>query len=256
MRRSPRAISTKSARSAAGICRQAASRSARRWEGCRSSCSILRSAETEQWARSASVACVNPNALRRWRSHWPKLWCPRHLMTMSRRIVSLLGQKPTPAKAPSSLPLPRVNRIRWAITRSHHEIDEFTNHRASASAPCPVLLLFALQQRRMPHPRCRARRRQANRGPPTCSTRTASRAMVFEPNRGQTDPQVDFVARGAGYTAFLTAKELVLALHARKRAGGRAHVARRRESLAAGEGIATAARHGQLCQRRRSGRSG
>jgi hypothetical protein len=28
--------------------------------------------------------------------------------------------------------------------------------------------------------------------------------LVFEPNRGQTDPRVQFVARSAGYAAFLT----------------------------------------------------
>ena len=37
--------------------------------------------------------------------------------------------------------------------------------------------------------------------------------MVFEPNQGQTDPQVKFVARGSNYGLFLTADEAVLALH-------------------------------------------
>ena len=36
--------------------------------------------------------------------------------------------------------------------------------------------------------------------------------LVFEPNEGQTDPQVRFLCRGAGYSLFLTAKEAVLAL--------------------------------------------
>lgn len=36
--------------------------------------------------------------------------------------------------------------------------------------------------------------------------------LVFEPNQGQTDPQVKFLARGAGYGLFLTANEAVLAL--------------------------------------------
>ena len=40
--------------------------------------------------------------------------------------------------------------------------------------------------------------------------------IFFEPNRGQTDAQIDFVARGAGYTAFLSSKELILALHAQR----------------------------------------
>jgi len=38
-------------------------------------------------------------------------------------------------------------------------------------------------------------------------------ALSFEANRGQTDPQVKFVARGSGYTLFLTRRgEAVLAL--------------------------------------------
>jgi hypothetical protein len=37
--------------------------------------------------------------------------------------------------------------------------------------------------------------------------------MRFEANRGQTDPRVEFVSRGSGYTLFLTATEAVLALH-------------------------------------------
>lgn len=34
--------------------------------------------------------------------------------------------------------------------------------------------------------------------------------LVFEPNRGQTDPAVEFLARGDGFTLFLTAAEAVL----------------------------------------------
>ncbi len=37
--------------------------------------------------------------------------------------------------------------------------------------------------------------------------------MVFEPNQGQTDPQVKFLVHGSNYGLFLTAKEAVLALH-------------------------------------------
>src|SRR5437870_5360879 len=37
--------------------------------------------------------------------------------------------------------------------------------------------------------------------------RRASSPLVLEANRGQADPQVKFVARGAGYTAFLTSTE-------------------------------------------------
>src|SRR5947207_2413190 len=36
--------------------------------------------------------------------------------------------------------------------------------------------------------------------------------MSFEANLGQTDPAVDFLARGSGYTLFLTASEAVLSL--------------------------------------------
>ncbi|MBZ5515792.1 MAG: hypothetical protein LAN62_13300, partial [Acidobacteriia bacterium] len=37
--------------------------------------------------------------------------------------------------------------------------------------------------------------------------------MSFEPNRGQTDQRVKFLARGQGYTLFLTPHEAVLTLH-------------------------------------------
>ena len=39
--------------------------------------------------------------------------------------------------------------------------------------------------------------------------------LTFEANRGQTDPQVKFLARGSGYTLFLTPTEAVLALTTR-----------------------------------------
>ena len=38
--------------------------------------------------------------------------------------------------------------------------------------------------------------------------------LSFEANVGQTDPQVDFISRGSGYTLFLTPREAVLALRA------------------------------------------
>src|SRR5690348_1270964 len=38
------------------------------------------------------------------------------------------------------------------------------------------------------------------------------RPLAFEANRGQTDEHVKFLARGRGYTAFLTATEAVLRL--------------------------------------------
>src|SRR6185369_7941846 len=36
--------------------------------------------------------------------------------------------------------------------------------------------------------------------------------LAFEPNRGQSDPEVKYMARGSGYTLFLTSKEAVLSL--------------------------------------------
>ncbi|MGB9493087.1 MAG: SBBP repeat-containing protein [Terriglobales bacterium] len=44
------------------------------------------------------------------------------------------------------------------------------------------------------------------------SASTLSLPLYFEPNQGQTDPHVKFLARGAGYGLFLTANEAVLAL--------------------------------------------
>ena len=37
--------------------------------------------------------------------------------------------------------------------------------------------------------------------------------LAFEANQGQTDPQVKYMARGSGYTVFLTANDTVFALH-------------------------------------------
>ncbi len=48
--------------------------------------------------------------------------------------------------------------------------------------------------------------------------RTVSRRLAFEANRGQLDAQVQFMARGATYTAFLTSSEVVLSLGNRRAA--------------------------------------
>src|SRR5579863_1138608 len=40
----------------------------------------------------------------------------------------------------------------------------------------------------------------------------ATLPLSFEPNQGQTDPQVQFLSRGAGYTLFLTRDAAVLSL--------------------------------------------
>ncbi|MGO9862510.1 MAG: SBBP repeat-containing protein [Terriglobales bacterium] len=45
------------------------------------------------------------------------------------------------------------------------------------------------------------------------ASKSFSLPMFFEPNQGQTDPQVKFLARGSGYGLFLTADEAVLKLH-------------------------------------------
>ena len=42
--------------------------------------------------------------------------------------------------------------------------------------------------------------------------------LRFEPNQGQTDPQVKFMARGAGYGLFLTPDQAILTLHSSKKA--------------------------------------
>lgn len=42
--------------------------------------------------------------------------------------------------------------------------------------------------------------------------------LAFEANQGQTDAQVKYMARGNGYTTFLTADETVFAMHTRSRA--------------------------------------
>jgi hypothetical protein len=60
--------------------------------------------------------------------------------------------------------------------------------------------------------------------------------LSFEPNRGQTGAPVKFLARGLGYTLFLTSDEAVLALQASARAGaGKAAVVRLKLVGAAGE---------------------
>lgn len=48
------------------------------------------------------------------------------------------------------------------------------------------------------------------------SPTAALRPLAFEANRGQADPQVRFLARGAGYTVFLTGAEAVVAFAGRE----------------------------------------
>ena len=81
--------------------------------------------------------------------------------------------------------------------------------------------------------------------------RTLSRRLGFEANCGQVDAQVQFVARGAAYTAFLTSTEAVLALGDRR--GGHAVLRMepdRRERRGAGGGKRSASGRRQLLSRR------
>jgi hypothetical protein len=48
--------------------------------------------------------------------------------------------------------------------------------------------------------------------PAAASVSLGHLSLMFEPNRGQTDPSVQFIARGSGYGLFLTAEEAVLSL--------------------------------------------
>jgi uncharacterized repeat protein (TIGR01451 family) len=50
--------------------------------------------------------------------------------------------------------------------------------------------------------------------------------LSFEPNQGQTDPQVKFLARGAGYGVFLTADQAVLTLSSDKKSDKNSSVVR------------------------------
>src|SRR5579862_3175639 len=47
--------------------------------------------------------------------------------------------------------------------------------------------------------------------------RMVSQPLAFEANQGQTDPQVKYLARGNGYTVFLTANDAVFALNSSRR---------------------------------------
>src|SRR5580693_761467 len=53
--------------------------------------------------------------------------------------------------------------------------------------------------------------------------------LSFEPNQGQTDPQVQYLSRGNGYTLFLTAGEAVLALN-KPQAGPRSKFSRAKKN--------------------------
>jgi Beta-propeller repeat len=68
------------------------------------------------------------------------------------------------------------------------------------------------------HVRARSARTSATQVPASVSQSGRMRSdldalpLAFEANQGQTDPQVKYIARGKGYTAFLTADETVFAM--------------------------------------------
>jgi hypothetical protein len=49
----------------------------------------------------------------------------------------------------------------------------------------------------------------------------ASLPLAFEPNQGQTDPQVNYMARANGYTLFLTRQDAVFSFHSKSSANAR-----------------------------------
>ncbi|HLJ95307.1 MAG TPA: SBBP repeat-containing protein [Gemmataceae bacterium] len=66
--------------------------------------------------------------------------------------------------------------------------------------------------------------RRANAAPTPWLQSIGRIPLSFEANQGQTDPQVRYLARGPGYTVFLTATEAVLALNRAGQVGDSARV--------------------------------
>jgi hypothetical protein len=66
------------------------------------------------------------------------------------------------------------------------------------------------------------------------------RPLSFEANRGQTDPQVDFVARGPGYTMFVSARAAMFALTDAQRSGAQPRQTALRMTLVHANGDAQA----------------
>ncbi len=79
-------------------------------------------------------------------------------------------------------------------------------HYRSGLAACAAMMLLAATVRSSPEPAKRGLNGSAQYG---------SLPMAFEPNKGQTDPSVAFVARGSGYAVFLrpTDASIVLIRH-------------------------------------------
>src|SRR5712692_6222051 len=77
----------------------------------------------------------------------------------------------------------------------------------------------SLRPRRFPLRRGRSYRPHVERLEPrelldssAASTAYGQIPLSFEPNQGQTDPAVQFLSRGSGYSLFLTSQEAVLSL--------------------------------------------
>ena len=105
------------------------------------------------------------------------------------------------------------------------------NFRGLGTRYCPVLLWFALLllggvalHSAAPASQLSASVRNSSvpasfAAPDLASNRPSVRVdlgqlpLRFEPNQGQTDPRVNFLARGAGYGLFLTPDQAILALH-------------------------------------------
>ncbi len=109
------------------------------------------------------------------------------------------------------------------------------NFRGLGTRYCPVLLWFALLllgglalHSAVPASQLSASGRNSSvpaafATPDLASNRPSVRVdlgqlpLRFEPNQGQTDPRVNFLARGAGYGLFLTPDQAVLTLHSPSR---------------------------------------
>ncbi|MGA3261803.1 MAG: hypothetical protein ABSE35_23235, partial [Bryobacteraceae bacterium] len=73
----------------------------------------------------------------------------------------------------------------------------------------PVFLIGIAAGAQAPSPLPSPERTAASR---QVAARYGKLPLSFEPNRGQTDPRVQFVSRGAGYTIFLSPTSATFAL--------------------------------------------
>jgi hypothetical protein len=81
---------------------------------------------------------------------------------------------------------------------------------------------------------------QSASGPSAASARYGKLPLTFEANHGQSNPQVKFLARGHGYSLFLTGQSAVLALHKDETSGAKQNLLNdRRLSQAAAKPVKT-----------------